>query len=103
MSTNRRSDADELFTEFFHSQLPKTWPAAPVEVVGTPLSLASTAGRANRSHLTLAFSVAALLGLALYLSSLEQPSTPQARDKTSDLLKKSEAKGKFFPQPQPLP
>jgi hypothetical protein len=64
---------DELLSKFFKSKMPHPWPAAPAAAFAQPSSLRATAG-ANRARLTLAASVALLLGVGWYLASGTNPS-----------------------------
>ena len=66
---------DQILTDFFQSQLPHPWPSAPVPAasLSQPSSLASrpaarSADSGQRARLTLAVSVAFLLGALWFLS-----------------------------------
>lgn len=92
-------DLDGLLRGYFQAQLPRTWPEAPlvVEIARQRSPVAS------RGRLTLAASVAALLGFGAVLSY-----SPQTGNSTSDpsLLKDATANGKkldqyIFPEHQP--
>lgn len=64
-------DLDRLFSAYFKKELPSQWPACPV-ARSQPSGLVRS-GSTSRSRLTLAASVAALLGLGLYASSGSRP------------------------------
>lgn len=71
---------DDLLGDFFKSQMPKPWPAAPRTV--EPSTLANRPAANNRARLTLAASVAIALGACWYLSGglhpAERGKTPAA-------------------------
>lgn len=87
MTPNRTpDDVDRWFTDFFQAKLPAPFPPAPA--VG--VELAAPARRAaEHGRLTLAASVAALLGLGVYLSY--GPNGDPAPTSGPGLLEKSTA------------
>ena len=93
------NDLDSLLHGYFQSQLPRTWPEAPLSV-----EVARQRGPvASRGRLTLAASVAALLGLGAVLSYSPQPGVSS---NAPSLLKNASADGKkldayIFPEHQP--
>jgi hypothetical protein len=93
MSTEPQSpdDLDRLFGAYFKAQLPNRWPDAPVPAEPVPHATADPSGR---SRLTLAVSVAALLGFGLYLSTGSRPTMgPNAAGPRDTLLPASTADG----------
>lgn len=86
-------EIDRLFSAYFRQQLPKHWPAFDPQPPTEPAVRRSAAG--VRSRATLAVSVAALLGLGLYLSSGPRPlpSESESNPVGSGLLKGATAKG----------
>jgi len=65
---------DDVLSDFFKSKLPQPWPAAPrtAEPASLLASRRATAQN-NRARLTLAASVAILLGTCWYFSNAPQP------------------------------
>ena len=59
-------DVDRWLTDFFQAKLPNPFPPAPMTAVAEPARPRRVT--ADRGRLTLAASVAALLGLGVYLS-----------------------------------
>jgi hypothetical protein len=91
---------DHVLSRYFHAQLPQAWPASPCEV--ETVRTATTA-RSAPARLTLAASIALLLGLGGMLSY-----SPQSRNAPADsgLLNDASANGKnlekhIFPDHQP--
>ena len=79
---------DRLLSDFYRNQMPTTWPSPPVIVESrAPVSRAS--GMQWRMRLTLAASVAALLGLGIVLSGGSGSSRP--KDSNEDLLRNGTA------------
>jgi hypothetical protein len=66
-------EIDRLFSAYFQHQIPKHWPAFDPGPSAQPVGPRAS-GNSGRSRATLAVSVAALLGLGLYLSSGPLPS-----------------------------
>lgn len=94
MTPNRTpNDADGWFAEFFQTKLPKPFPPAPVVDVAEPAR--PRARTADRGRLTLAASVAALLGLGVFLSY--GPNSDPAPTGGAGLLEKSTAGDKNSP------
>lgn len=85
-------DLDRMLSAYFKQQMPEQWPACRATSMAEPSSLrpATPAGQPARSSLTLAASVAALLGLGLYLSS--DPRQPNADPIKPNNLDKGTAK-----------
>jgi len=95
-------DLDKAFAAFFKKQVPWPWPSARVESLAVPSTLRTASSGSFRSRVTLAASVAALLGLGLYLSSGQhRASQPAAKGELpeSGLLKGAEASGKGLTKP----
>jgi hypothetical protein len=66
---------DQALSDFFKAQMPRPWPAAPATAHATPSALATPrTDTLTRARLTLAASVALLLGTGWYLAS----GSPQA-------------------------
>ena len=91
---------DRALHGFFQSQLPAAWPAAPVEVEAARVP---SPARRSPARLTLAASIALLLGLGATLSYAPQSPTAPAG---SGLLNDASADGKklekhIFPDHQP--
>ena len=87
-------DLDRMLSAYFKRQMPEQWPACRATSAAEPSTLRPAtpvgAGSAARSSLTLAASVAALLGLGLYLSS--DPRQPNAEPVGPNNLQNSTAK-----------
>ena len=105
MNRNTLSQPDELdrkFSGFFKAQLPQHWPQAPVGKAEVPQHRAAL--QFDKGRVTLAASVACLLGLGLALSygpTFNGPTTP-----SDGLLQDSKADGKTLqihmaPESQP--
>jgi len=98
-STAKPNDLDSLLQGYFQAQVPRTWPEAPLTV-----EIARQRGPvASRGRLTLAASIAALLGLGGVLSYAPK-STTTTND--SNLLDPATADGRklnkhIFPEHQP--
>lgn len=93
MSTEPQSpdDVDRLFGTYLKAQLPERWPDAPVPSE-PPQPVATDAS--GRSRLTLAASVAALLGFGLFLSTGSRPPAgPNDAGPRDNLLPASTADG----------
>lgn len=91
MTPNRSpNDVDRLFTDFFQSELPKPFPPGPA--VGLAEPARPRARAADHGRLTLAASVAALLGLGVFLSY--GPSGDPTPTGGPGLLEKGTANGK---------
>jgi len=94
------SDLDQMLHGYFRTQLPQAWPAAPVDTRPVRTSLPV---RRSYARLTLAASIALLLGLGGVLSYAPQsPNSPGG----AGLLKDASADGKklekhIFPEHQP--
>ena len=78
---------DAVYREFFRRELPAELPPFAKSEVKR------TAGE-SRSRYVLAASVAALLGLGLWLSSTVEPAKGSAKGSASKFLKDAEADGK---------
>jgi hypothetical protein len=96
------ADLDRLLSAYFQREVPTPWPAcrataATAEVRGLYTASAPVSPASNRSQLALAASVAALLGLGLFVSSGPRPEpviVKQAKPAgTLGLLEKSTADG----------
>jgi hypothetical protein len=78
-TTHPPDKLDELLSDFFKAKLPHPWPAAPVPTPAEPSGLVAArtlpanADRGNRARMTLAASVALLLGACWFLSGEGQP------------------------------
>lgn len=80
-TTHPPDELDELLSDYFKAKLPHPWPAAPVPpaAVAEPASVVAarsapvTADSGRRARLTLAASVALLLGTCWFLSGDGQP------------------------------
>ena len=70
-----QNSVDDLLSDFFKSKMRSPWPAAPTTQSAEPSSLraARRASHGNRARVTLAASVAILLGTCWYLSNGSQP------------------------------
>ena len=66
--TRPENDIDRVVGEFFRSQLPRPWPAAPKPWVEKASLSTPSARAASRSRWALAASVAVLVGGCWYLS-----------------------------------
>lgn len=93
------ADVDRLFTAFFQSKLPTPFPPAPV--VGDVEPARPRARTADHGRLTLAASVAALLGLGVFLSY--GPNTDPAPTGGAGLLEKSIGGDKNSPLHKHMP
>lgn len=85
-------EMDRLFAAYFQRQLPEPWP----EFRPTPtISVRTSRSTSGRSRLTLAASVAALLGLGLAVSSGPQsvPASPPVAKQGAGLLPNATANG----------
>ena len=91
-------DVDRWLTDFFQAQLPNPFPPAPMTAVAEP---ARPRRAADHGRLTLAASVAALLGLGVYLSY--GPTADPAPAPGSGLLQNSTANGKELHKHMPPP
>ncbi|MBX9623606.1 MAG: hypothetical protein K2X82_07310 [Gemmataceae bacterium] len=70
--TNHPPDAlDQAFADYFGSQMPRPWPAAPAVASAAPARPATDPSR--RARWTLAASVALVLGGCWFLSNGSQP------------------------------
>lgn len=98
----KADDMDQLLTRFFQAQVPRPWPAAPGALAEpAELSARRNAGDTGaRARLTLAASVAILIGSCWYLTNGVQPGDrpspvrpggpnllPDATAKDQDILK----------------
>jgi hypothetical protein len=78
-TTHPPDKLDELLSDFFKAKLPHPWPAAPVPTPAEPSGLVAArsapanADRGNRARVTLAASVALLLGACWFLLGEGQP------------------------------
>ncbi len=88
---DEHADADRKFSAFFKAQLPREWPQAPVAKSGGATRAASHR-ESHNGRLTLAASVACLLGLGLALSY--GPGFNRAAPPAGGLLPDSNANGK---------
>jgi len=64
---------DELLADFFKSQVKQPWPPAPRTAEPASLLAARRAASSNRARVTLAASVAILLGACWYFSNGSHP------------------------------
>lgn len=93
----KTEDLDRLLSAYFKQQVPNPWPAAPTSRFAEPSTVAANrpahTERVGRSSLTLAASVAALLGLGLLLADTRPQGgvAPTATD--GSVLKNSTANG----------
>jgi hypothetical protein len=83
-------ELDRLMSYYFARELPSPWPGPPAVVVP---SVRPQADAGRRSRYALAASVAALLGLGVYLSSAVPGGRPAPGAGQPGLLNKAEAKG----------
>jgi hypothetical protein len=89
MTTHSPDDLDRQLSAYFRAQVPTQWPAAPVPVQART---APRFGAAWKTRLTLAASVAGLLGLGWVLTSGNIGTTPKQTE-AEPLLQKSSANG----------
>ena len=89
MTTNSPDELDRQLSAYFRAQVPTQWPAAPlpVQARATPRH-----GSAWKTRLTLAASVAGLLGLGWVLTSGNMGTSPKPNE-SEQLLQKSTANG----------
>lgn len=73
--TTTPDQLDELLSDFFKSNLPHPWPAAPVPARAELGASQMKRQADNRARYTLAASVALLLGTCWFLSSGSQPAS----------------------------
>ena len=101
---NGPGDLDRHLSKFFKSQVPTPFPPAPEVGFAEPIRT-TAAGSGVAGRLTLALSVAALGGLALWATGGFVPSPAggsSAGSGAPSLLKNAEASGaKSFPQTAP--
>ena len=88
---DEHADADRKYSAFFKAQLPQEWPQAPVAKSGVAPRAVSFR-ESQHGRLTLAASVACLLGLGLALSY--GPGFNRAAPPAGGLLQDSNANGK---------
>ena len=97
------SPIDDLLSDFFKSKLPQPWPAAPRTAEPASLLASRRASSQNsRARITLAASVAILLGACWYFSNGSHPAerakpapeTPGLLDKGSATMPKEFEKPK---------
>lgn len=87
---DRPDDLDRMLGDFFKAQVPKRWPHAPA---GHPeIGTRATPRHQHQGRVTLAASVACLLGLGLALSY--GPTFHRPAPAGGDLLRGSDADGK---------
>jgi hypothetical protein len=89
MSTNSPDDLDRHLSAYFRAQVPTQWPSAPMPVQARATPRNSSAWK---TRLTLAASVAGLLGLGWVLSSGNMGTSPKPGE-SEQLLQKSTANG----------
>ena len=89
MNTTSPDDLDRHLSAYFRAQVPTQWPAAPIPVQARSAKSISSAWK---TRLTLAASVAGLLGLGWVLSSGTMGSSPKPNE-AEPLLQKSSASG----------
>lgn len=82
---------DRLLSDYFKNELPKPWPAP--RAIAEPAAPRPRRDAGSRSRYTLAASVAALIGLGVYLSA-GTPAGQAPNAGKPDLLNKAEADGK---------
>ena len=85
---------DQLLSDFFKSRMPHPWPAAPAPASVLPASLRAPA-ESNRARLTLAASVALLVGICWYLANGSNPgnrATPGPGGNAPGILNEGSAK-----------
>src|SRR5688572_6767899 len=90
---------DDALSAFFKSALPKPWPAAPRTAEPSSVVAARPAS-SNRARLTLAASVAILLGACWYFSNGIQPAARPAPAKPELLPDGSAKMPKEFEKPK---
>ena len=83
-------ELDRKFSAFFKAQLPQKWPQAPV--AKAEVAQNRTVSQFDKGRMTLAVSIACLLGLGLALSY--GPTFRAAPDPSEGLLQGSNADGK---------
>lgn len=93
---------DDLLSDFFKSKLRQPWPPAPSTAEPSSLLAARCAPQSNRARVTLAASVAILLGACWYFSNGPQPAERGKPDPGgSGILDKGSAKmPKEFEKPK---
>ncbi len=97
-------ELDRRFAAYFKAEVPQPWPKAPIANVEASTRVPATQRESHSGRITLAASVACLLGLGLALSY--GPSFRNAATPNGSMLKDSSADGKQFdkhisPQNQP--
>jgi hypothetical protein len=94
------NSVDDLLSDFFKAQVPQPWPGSPRTV--EPASLVARRGAANnRSRVTLAASVALLLGMCWVFNNGPQPERGRVAPTKPGLLQDGSAKmPKEFEKPK---
>ena len=90
LPTNELAEMDQKFSAFFKAQLPQQWPQAPVAMAD--VAQYRPASQFDKGRVTLAVSVACLLGLGMALSY--GPTFPGNAAPNGNLLQNSNADGK---------
>lgn len=109
LPTQTDDDMDRLLSAYFKRQMPAEWPACRALAVAEPSTLRPrvvdpAAGNPSRSSLTLAASVAALLGLGLVLTSGPRDANAPAPSGDGGVLYSGTADGKKLLDPlKPAP
>ncbi len=105
--TDDPDDLDRAFAAYFKKQVPTPWPAVRTDPTASASNLHAPATRSmtgnTRSRVTLAASVAALVGLGLYVSSGHRSPQPGTNPASSEpgLIKDSQASGKDLLEKRP--
>ncbi len=89
MNTHSPDELDRHLSAYFRAQVPTQWPTAPLPVQARATPKLSSAWK---TRLTLAASVAGLLGLGWVLSSGNMGGSPKPNE-SEQLLLKSSASG----------
>lgn len=94
--TESPEELDRLFSEFFKSQLKHPWPNCPVPASAEPARATPRRDSTARARLTLAASVALMLGTCWYMSDGFRSgprAVPEPNPSGSGLFNDSDAKG----------
>ena len=92
LSPSHPDELDRLFSAYFKAQVPANWPLAPSAKAEASSHVATVQHADQRGRVTLAASVACLLGLGLALSY--GPTHPGPANPSGELLKSGSADGK---------
>ena len=105
-TTPPADETESLFAEYLKAQVPHPWPACRALARSEPAELSGTPGRSDRrSRLTLAASIAILLGggLALSTGPRPEPAPDQSPAAGPNLLNSATADGKAIGSKGSLP